>query len=463
MKRLPSGARTIEVARLLVSIFAGSTLLGGEVQAALALSSQAFQQSEHNLGELLIETSAFLRDSEVRGNQLSTLTIHPDWRTDGEFFTSRLDLIGVAALSDQNSFTLESKEAFIATSPRFTGNHQIGAGRRDFALSALDAFWKTGTWTPRFQWSPLKPENVGNLAGYYQYQGERFRFIAYASPISLPERGYPVRSVQGELQSTSPDWVAPFEELSLLDRQVDIRYELMYPDLQELILQPTAGVHFRYGTGSGFWAQAGFARMPLHQAELALEASLLASSLTLDAKIHPRRNAHLLGSVEMGYQGNSSGVWVSLNSERPLLLDRSPQEADWIATPLGPSQLGAIGVNFSLLDGLRLDSSLLWIQEELPPPVPGEITLTTPSRYAYSNAARFRAVYASESAVKYTVEWTLDIPNQSSHTSLDLEYGLRSGVSLGVGADIIASSTGEGFIGQYFGNDKVRGRIAYAF
>jgi len=463
MKTQTQGADKTEVARKYLQATCWMVLLSQPAFGALGLSTQSFTHNASEMGELLLEANAFLRESGSRGNSLYTLTVHPDFKMESEHFTGRIDLYAVTLISDRSSFTLDPKQAYLATSREFTGNHELGFGRRDLSLSAMDAFWKTGTWTPRFLWSPMKPENMGTFAGYYQFERNAFRFVAYGSPFSIPERGYPVQTINGQLTSSSPDWVPPFKELSLLGQKVDIQYELIYPEMRELLLEPTYGVHARYGNSTGFWIQGGVAQMPLHQVELALDASLKASTMTLDAKIHPRRNAHLLSTLETGYQGENFGIWGSYTRENLLAMSRSPEEAEWIAAPMGPSQLASLGVQTSFMQGMRLDLSWLWVQESLPAPVPGEITLTTPSRYPFEQAARFRAIYSGYSPVRYAVEWTLDIPNQSSLTTLDLEYGHRSGITLGVGADMISSSTGQGFIGQYFGNDRVRGRIAYAF
>src|SRR6185503_4140199 len=114
--------------------------------------------SAHGAGGIHLLTSGFLKTSDDRPSASSTLLVDPKFEKSGEYVSARIDLQAMAYLNDSTSFTLEARDAYVATSRRLMPLHQFTLGRRHFDWSRADESWQLGVWTPRFNWDPFQPE-----------------------------------------------------------------------------------------------------------------------------------------------------------------------------------------------------------------------------------------------------------------------------------------------------------------
>jgi hypothetical protein len=414
------------------------------------------------LGEFRIETQGFLRERGDRSATSTSIFINPDWWTEGSRFSARLNVEAVTLLTDRSTFTVESADAYISTSREFIPEHQFTLGRRVFDWSVADDHWSLGQWSPRFLWDTIRPRTVGLMGFFYTYENRDWRILAYASPVSIPERGFPTSVHDGKLESASPDWVAPFTQVSLMNQPVDIQYDLVYPDLASLIVVPGVSLSVRHGDPSreGLWAQASAASVPMNQIDLLLEPELIASQLTLNSTIHPRRIRHEMMALELGWNGDWLRPWLSISGERPEV---PAVEEGWVATAMGPALVSAAGVDFELPSGNRVGTQWINVQESLPITSAGAMAAVTPSRYPYRDALRFTAGWGGPSRFDYDLSWTYDIHQRSSLISADFGLQAFKRAHFGFGADFFSASQGAGYIGQYYGNDRVRAKVTYAF
>jgi hypothetical protein len=318
-------------------------------------------------------------------------------------------------------------------------------------------------WSPRFNWDPIRPQTVGLLGLFYTYENRDWRIIAYGSPISVPERGFPIAIEDGKLKSSSPDWVQPFSQVSLMGQPVDIRYNLVYPEMLDLLVAPSAALSVRHGNPGqeGLWAQASVSSKAMNQIELMLEPELLASQLILNSRLHPKRVRHDVATLESGWNLGWMHPWISLSAERPETL-AVPE--GWVASSMGPALITAAGVDFSFPTGNVLGAQWINVQESLPPPTgTGGMAGVTPSRFQYTDALRFKASWDGPSRFDYLFGWTYDLNWRSSLITADIGFKAYRRLHLGLGADFFSAAQGDGFIGQYYGNDRVRAKVSYAF
>jgi hypothetical protein len=426
-----------------------------QVLSFLALSIVG--SSAYGGGFVRLDSQGYLRSSTDRGNASATLALGPDFSTEGEIFSTRLHATAIGFVQDTSSFTVEAMDAYISTSSRLSSLHQISLGRRNYDWSAADDEWKIGLWTPRFNWDPLRPQQVGLTGAFYHYQSADWRLVAYASPIAVPERGFPIRN---DMTSASPDWVPPFQQLPMLNQYIPARYNIIYPSITDLILRPNASVSLRYGGQRGAWTSASVGFMPVHQVLLSVDPGVNPQTSALDVDVHPSVAMHRLITGEAGYRGREWNLWASATREVPL----APFTADtWISNPIGPSVIAAAGAQYSPYDWLKLRGSYLWIDEDAPP-VPGDLAVGLPPRYMYMQAMRLAGEWTANSALTYGMQWTYDVAQSSNLLSLDVTYAKPTqSWMVGLGSDIFTSTTRQGQIGQYLGNDRLRARVSYVF
>jgi len=439
------------------------------MQARASVETQSLAQagsaaeSDLEFGELRVETQGFFREKGERPSGATSLFVNPDWWTEGTLLSARLNVQAVTLLTDRSTFTVESSDAYISTSRQWVRDHQLTLGRRVYDWSVADQRWGTGMWSPRFNWDPIRPQTVGLLGLFYTYENRDWRIIAYASPVSVPERGFPIAIEDGKLRSSSPDFVPPFSQVSLMGQSVDIKYNLVYPDMLDLLVVPAAAFSVRHGDPreEGLWAQASVSSKAMNQIELLLEPELIASQLILNSNLHPRRLRHGVATLESGWNLGWMHPWLSLSAERPEAL--TPPEG-WVGSAMGPALVTAAGLDFSFPTGNVLGAQWINVQESLPALASsGGMAGVTPSRFQYKDALRFRASWEGPSRFDYVFGWTHDLNWGSSLLTADIGYKAFRRLHLGLGADFFSAAQGEGFIGQYYGNDRVRAKVSYAF
>jgi hypothetical protein len=414
------------------------------------------------LGEVRFEGQGFFRQKSDRAGGATSVFLNPDWTTEGTYFSARLNAQAVTLLTDRSSFTVESADAYVSTSRQWIDDHQFTLGRRRYDWSVMDDRWKLGLWSPRFNWDPVRPQQIGLTGLFYSYENRNWRVLAYASPISVPERGFPLRIEDGNLESSSPDWVSPFSQVNLMNQAVDIRYSLQYPSMSDLLFMPGAALSVRHGDPSrtGVWAQAMIASLPVNQVDIALQAELMASTLTLNSTLHPRRLRHDIASLEFGWNGEIIKPWISVTGERP---EGAAVPEGWITSPVGPTLISAGGVEFALPTGNNLGVQLISARQSLPESNGAALSGASPPRFQWQDAVRFSAGWDGPSRYDYDFVWNYDITNQSSLITADFGLQAMRRLHLGVGADFFTSPTRQGFLGQFYGNDRVRARVTYAF
>jgi hypothetical protein len=426
------------------------------------------------MGYVRFDASSFLFHSDSQPNTISTLLLGPEASYQGKWVSAEADLKGVAFISNVSSFTAEAGNLYVATSPEWMPHHQITLGRRIYDLNEMEDEWSLGLWSARFLWNPLSPERIGLTGAFYTYESAKWRVLVFGTPISPPERSFPVRDAGGQLEADARDYVQPYQELLLMNQPVPIHYSIQYPPLSELLVRPGAGMQVRYGGRTGAWGSLSYGVMPMHEVQMAIEPHMNPQAYAVDAIVHPITMFHHLVSFENGFRGERWSLWSSVTGENPI---QKTIPADWQMDPTGPSLLTAVGGDIRLDKYFALSASYLRVDEDAQPAPPGAIPLNLPSRFQYRRAVQFEGRWTGIPQLTLDGHWIYDIANQSGLVSLDVlfqphvgrssvlnaMFGGQGSWAFGVGADLISSSTDTGYIGQYYGNDRVRGRISYAF
>ena len=425
-------------------------------------------------GYVRFDASSFLLNSANQPNATSTILLGPEMATEGKWISAVMDIKGVVFISDANSFTVEAGNLYAATSPQWMPHHQITLGRRIYDWNEMEDQWGLGLWSARFMWNPLNPERIGMTGAFYSYESAKWRLIAFATPISPPERSFPISDTNGQLSADSRDFAIPYQQLQLLNTTVPISYSILYPSLQTLLIRPGAALQARYGSPEGPWGSFSYGVMPMHQVQMAIEAPYDPILNQVDATIHPMSFYHHLVTFETGFHGKHWSVWGSATGEDPV---QQAVPASWDITPMGPAVMAAAGGEMRLDEFFTFSSSYLQVKEDAPPLAATAVPLNLPSRFEYTQAYQMEGKWTGIPQVTADVHWIYDIANLSSLLSCDLIYqptAKRSNLlrslfggygawTFGVGADFITSASDAGYIGQFVGNDRVRGRISYAF
>jgi len=419
-------------------------------------------------GFLRAETSGFLRNSVDRPNSVSTIAIGPQFQGQGKYLESKLDLQGIVQTSDRSTFTLEGANVYIATSKKWLGGHQLTLGRRTYDWSMMDDAWVLGVFSPRFIWDPTRPQKIGLTGAFYQFKNNNWSFTAYGSPLSIPERGFPIREENGQLRSSNPSYTPLYEFVRVADRVIPIKYNIKYPPMSDLLINPGGAMQLRYQQSQdrGMWFQTSYAYLPIHQVPLDVktQGALNAQTMIANVDVFPKAVMHHMANIEVGFKANRYSLWASVTGEEP----RKPNTpVDLLTVQTEPSLITSFGGSAQMFKFIGVSASMLYVSEKpAPPSGDGTLTVDLPSRFNYREAARAAIDIRTSDRFNTVLSNIYDFEYASGLYSVDFFYKntkKHKEWTLNFGADFFSSATSDGFIGQYKGNDRVRGSIAYAF
>lgn len=425
-------------------------------------------------GLLKVESNGFLRKSSDRSDSSSTLSVGPDFAGEGKFVEGKLDLEAIVQVTDtktatvdKNAFTVEAANAYLATSKQLAPHHQITLGRRLYDWSKFDDAWQVGAYSPRFIWDPFRPETIGLTGAFYTYESKHWRAIAYASPINIPERGYPMRNENGRLTSSNP--FAPVYPISavIAKKDIPIQYTINYPPTSDLIANPGALISTRYSTGEngkGLWLQGLYGYLPVNQPNLAIEPAYLLQKGYIDVQVHPEIQRHHMMTFETGLQKSKYSLWSSVTKEIPTARDIP---STWVGMNSAPAMIYSAGGDVQLGHLFSFNASYIFVDEKTSPGVENQdFTVDLGSRFEYHRAAKAALSFYGTERMTYTLGFIDDLAEESQFASFDITYRIihsTTALTLNLGSDFFASATGKGYIGQAQGNDRFRGGISYAF
>ncbi len=424
-------------------------------------------------GLIKLDANGFMRRSEDRADSSSTLSVGPDIDSRGKIAEGKLDLQAIIQVSDtknltvdKNAFTVEASNAYFATSKQMVNHHQITIGRRLYDWSKFDDEWQFGTYSPRFIWDPMRPQTIGLTGFFYTYESRHWRALAYASPINIPERGYPMREENGKLVSTNPFGPVYPESAVIAKKDIPINYTIDYPPMNELVANPGAMISTRYSTeenGKGIWAQGMYGYMPVHQPNLAIEPAYILQKDEIDVTVHPEIQKHHLLTFETGIERSKAAIWASITKEIPTSRDIP---SGWVGMNSEPAMIYSAGGNVMLGRKFNLNGAYIFVDERTSPEVENQdFTVDLGSRFQYHRAAKSSLSFFGSERMTYTLGFLADLEKESQFASLDITYRIQrkdNALTLNLGSDFFASSTGKGYIGQYQGNDRFRAGISYA-
>ncbi|MBL7713857.1 MAG: hypothetical protein JNL01_00225 [Bdellovibrionales bacterium] len=422
------------------------------------------------LGEVIFDASSFLLKSTQRPNASTFLMLGPQLSSEGKYVDTDLDLKVYAYLPYSASISVEAKNAYVATSKPLLNGHQIVLGRKTYEWSQMDEMWQMGLWQPRFLWDPLRPFTVGLTGLTYTYENTWMKFALFGSPVAIPERGSTVYQEGGQIRGFGPFFNPLPNQLDQGNGVITpIVYTINNPNLSDALLRPGAASQLRFGGRTKLWGSVSYGVLPINQIEMAAKVGLKVSENVVDAQIYPRFQWRHMLTTETGYKGKFWSVFASATAEKPFR--NQSMASDMLYTPIGPATILSWGGSLSWREGLKITASYLNINEK--PEVRqafSDIDISLPSRFAYRKAVQVNAVFDNRSDFLYGGSWIYDIEKDSGLVSANVFFRPRYSIdpekaklTYGLGADFIGSSTGQGWIGQYRGNDRLRGSIAYAF
>jgi hypothetical protein len=418
------------------------------------------------LGTVGFDSSSFFYTSSDRGTASTTLSAIIAGESKNDLYETQGDLRFYTFVSNEPQVALESKELYITTSRKLTRDSQFTLGRRIYNWSNVDLYWnQMSLWSPRFTWDPIYPEQIGMTGMFYNYQHKNFELTAFGSPLAIPERGTPISEKDGKITSSNPFFQRLPTSQVIQGTDTQINYSLKTPPLEEILFRPNFAVKGRFNLGAGFWISAGTAILPVHMVQLAAEPYYSLGIDKLQVNIRPQFPMRNLNTFETGYDDpdKSWSVFVSGSYEQPFQFEN---EENWLNPIITPSSIVSAGTRIQMTRNFWFTGSALVVHEQpfrhsstLP-----DVTVDLPTRFPIKQGFLVGGEWHFTDRTGSTARWTQDLIEQNHMASIEFKHWIsKSEIEIGAGADMIFANSTQGWVGQYNGNDRIRGWLKYAF
>jgi hypothetical protein len=435
--------------------------------APAASLAEYLPKNSESMGSVGIDTSSFLYRSNTRGTAATTFSasIRGDFKN--HYFEGKGDLIANSFVTNNPQAVADSHEAYISNRNGLLGNHHLSVGRKYYEWSKIDEQWTMmSLWSPRFTWDQIHPESIGMTGFFYDYQTPRFKFLAFGSPIAIPERGTPIEEKDRNITSPNPFWKPLPTQLTVLGTATNVGYSLIMPDMQSILLRPNFALRARYDFDNGLWFSLNSGVLPIHMVQMAAEPYLdSATTGQLQVNIRPQFPMRNINTAEIGFDSPDGdwNLWVSGSYEQPF---RFENQSNWLNPIITPTTLFSGGTRIQLTSNFWFEGSALFVSEQAfkSTSTLSDVKVNLPTRFPMKQAFKVGSKWVFNDYTQSNFSWFQDLVDQNHLVSIEMQHRLRHlPITLGAGTDIIFANTAQGGVGQYYGDDRLRGWLKYAF
>ena len=419
-------------------------------------------------GSVGLDSSSFFYKSESRGTAATTLSATLRGKKDSSLLHTEGDLTTYTFVNNQPALGFESQELYTETQRGVLANFKLAIGRKMVEWSKLDGTWKMmGLWSPRWTWDELRPQVIGMTGVFLSFSTPRFKAVAFGSPIAIPERGTPVEEKNNNIVSTNPFWRPLPTRITVLGASTPVNYSLVMPSIESVLLRPNFALRARYDFENGAFLSLNSGVLPVHMTQMAAEPFLSTSGSAgrLDVNIRPQFPMRNINTLEAGFDSPSQdwSLWVSGSYEQPF---RFENQDTWLNPIITPSSIVSAGTRIQLTDNLSFNGGALYIHEQpfqRSSKVP-DVSVQLPSRFPLKQGIQMGGNYRFSDETQGDLSWLQDTLQQNHLVSMNVAHSIRSAsLTIGGGMDVIMARTTSGWVGQYVGDDRIRGWLKYAF
>ncbi len=423
---------------------------------------------DHFSGTIGFDSSSFFYRSDTRGTASTTIDATFRFKNDTRLLHSQGDLSLYTFVTNQPAIGAEAQELYTETQKNLLGNFTLSFGRKLEEWSKLDRTWRMmSLWSPRWTWDELHPQLVGMTGIFLHYESTHFKTLLFASPIAIPERGTPITEKDHNIVSSNPFFKPLPTELTVLGAKTQIQYSLLMPPIQDILLRPNFALKGRYDFDNGFFVSLNSGVLPVNMTQLAAEPYLSTGGAGghLDVDIRPQFPMRNINTIETGMDSpdHEWNLWLSGSYEQPFNFQNSET---WLNPILMPSSIVSAGTSIQMTSNFRFEGSVLFINEQAfhrSSKVP-DVSVQLPSRFPLKQAIQVGGNWRFSETDQSNMNWVQDLIQQNHLVSMDFEHLVRkANLTIGAGMDVIVANSTQGWVGNYYGDDRLRGWLKYAF
>ena len=374
-------------------------------------------------------------------------------------------------------------ELYINWKARGSEGLQLSAGRRLFNWSLFDNDWSMGLWQPHWRWDYLSPKAMGLTALFAHQKTQYIKWVAFVSPLFLPDQGPHISTHKGNLVSPNR-WYRPLSKrLQLGEAQHEVEYSLDTPRPTDVLFQDKAlyGALLQIGNEeAGFWFQVAAAEKVQNQFGTAINSKhkLNIKDHLFRPAVSPVQLRHQIGSLELGYTAPRFKAYVSGTLENPIqaLLENEDWENLSSLNELWFVGAGLSGsLPFPWWHSMQLGARYLLRHH----PRESNALVEKPldnllGRFSFYHTLMFEAqtlwFQQSRARLSSRVRYFRSLQDHGEALSVHVQYQPGQHWQWGLGFDVLGAPTSPtsqnktpSFFSYYRGNDRIRAEVRYVF
>lgn len=224
----------------------------------------------------------------------------------------------VSGLNNDQGLTMYSiQEAYIGGN--FNSANHVRFGRQVLPWSTVDGVWGFGKINNRKNFDYFSPGQEGLIGLLYEARPESgFRLRTFASPLYVPEMN-PALDIDKKnktITSRHPWADTPARRADVEGVMMDVKYDVNYPDIQDVIYRYTAGMNI--GWESEHWVFDNFfIRKPENTLTANVDVSVDFANSVVNAEIDPRFYYHDVWGSSLKYRNRDLEMYISGIAVRP--------------------------------------------------------------------------------------------------------------------------------------------------
>jgi hypothetical protein len=222
-----------------------------------------------------------------------------------------------AQINDQSLTMYSLQEAYVGGN--LTNKDQLRVGRQILPWSAVDQVWGFGKLNNRRNFDYFTPEQEGLVGVFYERKSSNgLRYRVFGSGIYVPEMNPPLDiDKNNQTISSRHPWAdAPATTANVDGVLMDVKYDVDYPDLKDVIYRYSVG--FNLGYESKHWVMDNFfIRKPENTITPDVEVNVDFISNAINASIDPRFYYHDVYGSTLKYRNKDVEIYFSGIAIRP--------------------------------------------------------------------------------------------------------------------------------------------------
>lgn len=359
-----------------------------------------------------------------------------------------------------------------------TENYELGLGRLPKIWSQADEHWRLGVWQPRFMDDPLTRETAGLTGAFLQLRSQHVRFLAFASPIFIPETGPAFQINRGTFQSQNPWFRPPTHMISLRDTPTHVYFDLDRPSTWELMDHGGGAAQIEVRPRPTRFARVSTAYKPINQLLFGFPLEFhLQDPNFASVTVVPRVLYHQVTTAEIGVQQEGGlTTWLSVTQEHPYRDDPPPE---WTTQEIRDATLGSAYLGYDVRGEGEFASHLFLSYMKVQGGVTkdkGQFTGSTSffePRYLFTDSVQVGARHgapwlSSRWLTRLESAFTYDLAQHGIIFSSAIVQKLTQAWKVRLEFDLIgladqSGSQQTGFMSSYRANDRVSLGVEYVF